>query len=181
MERSLAEMLAAAWKLHQSGKLDKAIRIYRKAAAMAPDYAEIHNNLGNAQRAAGRPADAVVSLKRAAKLKPDVATVHTNLGLVLADMGRFAFSRSTSASARRQERLIGDGPGAYPRRPHGNDDQVWSDRSKRYDTAQEDQPPRDVGGNGSAACSALVALEWSNPRRFSASPRGTYVQPIAWA
>ena len=90
MARSPAELLAAsAWKLHQSGQLEQAIEIYRRAAAMAPKYAEIHNNLGNALRAAGRPADAVTSLKRAARLKPEVATVHTNLGLALADIGHF--------------------------------------------------------------------------------------------
>ena len=100
MARSPAELLAAsAWKLHQSGQLDQAIEIYRRAAAMAPNYAEIHNNLGNAQRAAGRAAEAVTSLTRAAKLKPDVASVHSNLGLALAELGRFAEALSSHRRA----------------------------------------------------------------------------------
>src|SRR6266404_1649392 len=100
MARSPAELLAvSAWKLHQSGQLDQAIEIYRRAAAMAPNYAEIHNNLGNAQRAAGRVAEAVTSLTRAAKLKPDVASVHSNLGLALAELGRFAEAVSSHRRA----------------------------------------------------------------------------------
>jgi protein O-GlcNAc transferase len=106
MARSPAELLAAsAWKLHQSGQLDQAIEIYRRAAAMAPNYAEIHNNLGNALRAAGRPAEAVTSLKRAARLKPEIATVHTNLGLALADIGHF---QEAAASHRQALKLQPD-------------------------------------------------------------------------
>ena len=100
MARSPAELLAAtAWKLHQSGQLEEAIGIYRRAAAIAPDYAEIHNNLGNALRSAGQTTDAVASLRRAAKLKPDVATVHTNLGLALAELGRFEEAAELVGSA----------------------------------------------------------------------------------
>ncbi len=106
MVRSPAELLAAtAWKLHQSGQLEEAIGIYRRAVAIAPDYAEIHNNLGNALRSAGQPADAVASLRRAAKLKPDAATVHTNLGLALAELNRF---EEAALSHRRALRLQPD-------------------------------------------------------------------------
>ncbi len=71
------------------GRFGEAIDLYRQAAARAPDYAEIHNNLGNALLAAGRTEEAVASLTRAAKLKPSLAGVHTNLGLALAALGRF--------------------------------------------------------------------------------------------
>ena len=90
MMRSPAELLAAsAWKHHQAGDLDRAIELYRQAVAIKPDFAEVHNNLGNALRLAGRLEEALESLRRTAKLKPDVATLYTNLGLVLADLNRF--------------------------------------------------------------------------------------------
>jgi protein O-GlcNAc transferase len=89
MAGSSAEQLAAAaWKLHQMGRLPEAINLYRQAAKLAPGYAEIHNNLGNALRAAGKPEDAAVSLARAIKLKPAIASAHSNLGLTLGELGR---------------------------------------------------------------------------------------------
>lgn len=90
MNTAAAERLAAAaWQHHRAGRLDRAIDLYRQAAAQAPAYAEIHNNLGNALLTAGRTEEAVASLKRAAMLNPSLAGVHTNLGLALAALGRF--------------------------------------------------------------------------------------------
>jgi protein O-GlcNAc transferase len=85
---SAEQLAAAAWKLHQSGQLAEAIGLYRQASRLAPGYAEIHNNLGNALRAVGRLDEAVSSLSRAVKLKPEIASAHSNLGLTLAELGR---------------------------------------------------------------------------------------------
>ena len=85
MNRSRADFLAAsAWQLHRAGRLDEAIALYRQASALAPAYAEIHNNLGNALLAAGRLDEAVSSLRLAIKHNPALATAHSNLGLALA-------------------------------------------------------------------------------------------------
>jgi protein O-GlcNAc transferase len=89
MAASSAEQLAAAaWRLHQSGQLMEAIGLYRQASKLAPGYAEIHNNLGNALRAAGKLEEAASSLSRAVKLKPGIAAAHSNLGLILAELGQ---------------------------------------------------------------------------------------------
>jgi protein O-GlcNAc transferase len=106
MTASPADLLAAAaWKLQRSGQLPEAIRIYRQAIAIKPDYAEVHNNLGNALSDAGLFEEAVASFRRAAKLKPNVATVYTNLGLALAGMNRF---EEAEASHRRALKLQPD-------------------------------------------------------------------------
>jgi protein O-GlcNAc transferase len=88
MNRSRADLLAAsAWQLHRAGNLEAAIPLYREALTAAPDYAEIHNNLGNALLAAGRLDEAIDSLRLATKYNPNLATAHSNLGLALADSG----------------------------------------------------------------------------------------------
>jgi protein O-GlcNAc transferase len=85
---SAEQLAAAAWRFHQMGRLAEAIDLYRQAARLAPGYAEIHNNLGNALRAAGKLEDAATSLSRAVKLKPGIAAAHSNLGLILAELGQ---------------------------------------------------------------------------------------------
>src|SRR5207247_626232 len=89
MMRSPAELLAAsAWKHHQAGDLDRAIELYRQAVAIKPDFAEVHNNLGNALRLPGRLEEAVASYRRALTLKPDFAEAQGNLGNALRKLGR---------------------------------------------------------------------------------------------
>ncbi len=58
-----------------------------RAAALLPDDAEAHVNLGNARRAAGQLAQAAASHRRALKINPDYAEAHNNLGSVLQDQG----------------------------------------------------------------------------------------------
>ncbi len=85
-----AEFLFAQAKvMHKAGRLAEAIALYAKAAALKPDYAEAHNNLGNALVETGRFAEAAASLGQAAELRPDLAAIHSNLGLALARLKRF--------------------------------------------------------------------------------------------
>ncbi len=44
---------------------------YRTALALKPDYAEAHNNLGNALKDLGRLEEAVATYHKALALKPD--------------------------------------------------------------------------------------------------------------
>ncbi len=48
-----------------------------------PDFAELHNNLGNALRAAGNVQEAADSYQRALTLSPDLVQAHNNLGGIL--------------------------------------------------------------------------------------------------
>jgi protein O-GlcNAc transferase len=49
---------------------------------LKPDYAEAHNNLGNALNDQGKLDEAVACYRRALELKPDYAEAHNNLGNV---------------------------------------------------------------------------------------------------
>ena len=79
-----ATLFAQAKTLHKAGRLAEAIALYARAAELKPDYAEAHNNLGNALGEARRFEEAVGSLQRAAVLRPELAAIHSNLGLALA-------------------------------------------------------------------------------------------------
>ena len=52
-------------------KHDEAIAEYREAIRLKPDFAEAHNNLGNALQAKGKLDEAIAEYREAIRLKPD--------------------------------------------------------------------------------------------------------------
>ena len=74
--------------MKDQGKLDEAVACYRRALELKPDYAEAHNNLGNALKDQGKLDEAVACYRRALELKPDYAEAHNNLGIALNDQGK---------------------------------------------------------------------------------------------
>ncbi|MDH3662418.1 MAG: tetratricopeptide repeat protein [Alphaproteobacteria bacterium] len=64
-------------------------RAYRKAIALNPKAAFLHNNLGFSLLASGEPVYAEMSLDRALELDPRLAVAATNLRLALALQGRY--------------------------------------------------------------------------------------------
>ena len=74
--------------MKDQGKLDEAVACYRRALELKPDYAEAHDNLGNALKDQGKLDEAVACYRRALELKPDYAEAHNNLGNALKDQGK---------------------------------------------------------------------------------------------
>ena len=74
--------------LASRGQLDEAIAHYQKALKIKPDYAEAHNNLGNALAGRGQVDEAIAHYQKALELKPDYAEAHNNLGTALAGRGQ---------------------------------------------------------------------------------------------
>ncbi len=64
-----------------------ALEYYAQAAALAPDHAEAHWKLGNAQLLSGRHAAAADCYRRVLSLRPDYAEAHHNLGVALQNLG----------------------------------------------------------------------------------------------
>ena len=60
------------------------------ALALKPDYAEAHNNLGNAYHERGVLGEAETNYRRAVQLRPDYIEALNNLGNVLRIQGRMA-------------------------------------------------------------------------------------------
>jgi Flp pilus assembly protein TadD len=72
---------------HQTGRSEPAEQLIRRSLALAPNSAEVHNNLGKLLRDTQRPQEAAASFRSASRLKPGLAEIHHNLGLALNDLG----------------------------------------------------------------------------------------------
>jgi protein O-GlcNAc transferase len=72
---------------HQLGRADAA-GFLKRAVALKPDVAEMHNDLGVVLGARGAFAEAASSFERAVALRPDYADAHNNLGNALRAQGR---------------------------------------------------------------------------------------------
>jgi predicted O-linked N-acetylglucosamine transferase (SPINDLY family) len=74
--------------LASSGRNDEAIVEYEQAIALRPDYAEIHFNLGIAQRISGNTQEAMAAYRRAIAINPRFAEAFNNYGHVLRKAGQ---------------------------------------------------------------------------------------------
>ena len=74
-EAGLMPRRTTTWAMafKDQGKLDEAVACYRRALELKPDFAEAHNNLGNALKDQGKLDEAVACYRRALELKPDYA------------------------------------------------------------------------------------------------------------
>src|ERR1035438_4880631 len=75
------------------GNTVEAIKLYRKALATAPDYAEAHANLGHQLLNSGQLDQAQSSLIKALDLSPNSPLAQADMGLLLAARGEFEGAR----------------------------------------------------------------------------------------
>ncbi len=61
-------------------RYDAAIKSFKQALKIAPNYADAHNNMGNALREKGELDSAMYSYNQALSIQPDFAEVHYNIG-----------------------------------------------------------------------------------------------------
>ena len=94
----------------QVGDHVSAIEKIRKAVAEEPEYADAHNNLGQAYEALGKYQEAVNSYHKAIAITPDSASVHNNLGNALKERGEV---KGALASYRKAITLQPDFPEAH--------------------------------------------------------------------
>jgi tetratricopeptide (TPR) repeat protein len=69
-------------------EIEAAIPHYAKALDLQPDYAEAHNNLGNAFSKQGKLKEALASYTKALEIRPNYPEAQNNLGVALARQGR---------------------------------------------------------------------------------------------
>ena len=77
-----------AVRFHQSGRVDEAEGLYRRALDAQPDHPRAHQLLGVLCFQTGRFREAVDLLERAVALDPQSAAAHCNLGMVLTMLSR---------------------------------------------------------------------------------------------
>jgi tetratricopeptide (TPR) repeat protein len=85
---STAEILAAAARCYQAGRLAEAELLYRQILQAEPDHADALHLLGVLALQSGRHQAAVEYIGNALRLKPHQAAAHANLGTVHAQQGR---------------------------------------------------------------------------------------------
>ena len=92
-EARLAEAerwMALAGECHRRGDGAGVIAALGRVAALAPERADAHFNLGVALKAVGRRDEAIACYRRAVRLRPDDADALANLGNALGESGEFA-------------------------------------------------------------------------------------------
>src|SRR5262249_48350228 len=76
--------------LCDKGELAEAIREYREAIRLDPNYFPAHTNLGNALRATGQLDESVREFRASIALNPQYAEAHCGLGLTYRLQGKLA-------------------------------------------------------------------------------------------
>ncbi|WP_448505928.1 tetratricopeptide repeat protein [Immundisolibacter sp.] len=85
--------------LQAQGELDAAIENYRKALALNPAHAELHQYLADSLKAQGNLEAAVVSYTRALGLRPDLADAYIGLGNTLHHLNRLGEAEASYRKA----------------------------------------------------------------------------------
>ncbi len=86
---TLLALCSDALTHHRAGRFAEAVSLYERVILLGLDAPQIHNNLGHALGALGKPESAVIALQRAIERKPDYAEALFNLGFALANLERF--------------------------------------------------------------------------------------------
>jgi tetratricopeptide (TPR) repeat protein len=86
---ALLTLCNAAFRRHGAGEFAAAVRLYEQILSLKADIPDIHNNLGHALAALGRPTAASAAFAHAIELKPVYPEALCNWGLALAELERF--------------------------------------------------------------------------------------------
>ena len=70
------------------GNLQEAVKYYRQAIQISPDYAEAHANLAVVLESENRFEEAAIHYRRVVQLRPDDTEVHYKLGKILSAQGK---------------------------------------------------------------------------------------------
>jgi len=81
------------------GQLSSAVRSYKKAIEIKPDYAKAHYNLGGAFQELGELEESVKSYESSIKIDPDYAEAHNNLGNIFRELGKLNMAKNSYENA----------------------------------------------------------------------------------
>jgi Flp pilus assembly protein TadD len=83
------QLLEEAQRLCRAGRVDEAVARYRQVLDLAPDVAEVHNNLGVCLSQLGQHGEAETCFQEALRLDPAFAQAHINRGTLYRTQGTF--------------------------------------------------------------------------------------------
>jgi len=81
-------LFETAFHSHRAGRLEEAIKSFRMAVKIAPNFSQAHNNLGAALKERGQLGEAVGCYRQAIKLAPSDASTYNNLSAALHELGQ---------------------------------------------------------------------------------------------
>jgi len=93
------QSLAAALKIHQSGRLEEAGKLYREVLSRDPQHPDANNLIGLLYIHSGHPVRATRHIRRALRSDPNNAQSHCNLGIAYKDLGRMSEAADSFARA----------------------------------------------------------------------------------
>jgi predicted O-linked N-acetylglucosamine transferase (SPINDLY family) len=93
-EATAAEVMKEAAQAHQSGRLEEAEALYRRALGLRPEYAPAQFGLGTLLNRLGRIEEAVACYRAILTGRPDTAEVHLALGGCHDRLGRLEEARA---------------------------------------------------------------------------------------
>ena len=85
---TIVELFDQALRIHQSGDLEQAERLYREILRVAPAHADAHHLLGLLAHQTGHHQAAIPLIQEAIALNPPAAVYHSNLGAVYQAVGQ---------------------------------------------------------------------------------------------
>lgn len=85
----IEQEIHSAFENYQAGNYHQAGEILKKVLEVAPDSAELHNNLGLVLQRDSKVDEAIEHFRRAIELDPESADLHYNLGNALKDKKQF--------------------------------------------------------------------------------------------
>jgi Tfp pilus assembly protein PilF len=94
----------------KSGKYEEAIKSFKQAIEIDPDFAEVHYNLGLAYFESGKYEEAIDAYKHAIRIDPDAADAHYNLGT---DYGKSGMYKEAIESFKQAVRIDPDYASAH--------------------------------------------------------------------
>lgn len=88
-DANVNELLAKSRDAMNSGELNRALKLARRATKQAPQRSAAFNTLGRVQLKRGERKDAIASFNKAVELNPSSSFAENNLGLALIYDGRY--------------------------------------------------------------------------------------------
>ena len=103
-----AAALTLGRALDAAGRVDEAVGVYRKAAAMEPRSSLALNNLGSVLERTGRLDEAAAAFRKAMRVEPGSPVLEYNLGIVLEKQGLRAEAVALLRTAQERFRTAGE-------------------------------------------------------------------------
>jgi Flp pilus assembly protein TadD len=104
LDKAAKDYLSSGLLLAAEGRDEEAVKAFRQALAIRPNWAEARSLLGSSLARTGNYRDAEQELRKAVELKPDYAEGWYYLGIFLKDQGKGQEAQAAFDKAKQHQR-----------------------------------------------------------------------------